>query len=106
MPFQFAPPSCAPYCFPAGEKGATDVTMIGCIKYCTPIQYEREHSDHTKPPTVKQSPCKCTMVKRLDCWRRVDTGESVLQCGQFKMLQTMSDPDNCQQVCAGQLISF
>ena len=83
--------------------------MAGCTKYCTPTQYVRQ-----KDGKLKLGNCKCTMMKRLDCYKyaskdpKVLSGEEVSPtvCGQFKKLMKVSDPKNCMQICAGQLVTF
>jgi len=83
--------------------------MAGCTKYCTPTQYVRQ-----KDGELKLSNCKCTMMKRLECYKyaskdpKVLSGEEVSPtvCGQFKKLMEVSDPKNCEQICAGQLVTF
>jgi len=109
MEFNTSPQSCAPYCFPAGNRGENEMPMAGCIKYCTPTQYVRQ-----KDATLKLNKCKCTMMKRLDCYKHVSKDPEVLSgvktsptiCGQFKKLMEVSNPKKCQQICAGQLVSF
>ena len=84
--------------------------MAGCTKYCTPAQYVRQ-----KDGNLKLSNCKCTMMKRLDCYKHVSKDPKILSgeeassptvCGQFKKLMEVSDPKNCEQICAGQLVTF
>jgi len=99
MPFNDPPTTCAPYCFPAGVMGAGNVVTSGCVKYCTPTQFVRQHDTSLKP-----SDCRCTMLKRLDCFKR--NGEANVVCGQFKKLMRMNLPDECGQICAGQLAAF
>jgi len=109
MEFNTSPQSCAPYCFPAGKPGEGEMPMAGCIKYCTPTQYVRQDDG-----TLKLSDCKCAMVKRLDCYKHVSKDPEVISgvkasptiCGQFKKLMEVSNPKKCQQICAGQLVSF
>merc|ERR1712166_269087 len=87
MQFNFSPDSCAPYCFPVGSEGNNGMPMAGCTKYCTLTQYLRE-----KDGDLKLSKCKCTMLKRLDCYKYASKDPEVLSgkeesptvCGQFK----------------------
>jgi chemotaxis protein histidine kinase CheA len=102
--FMDAPETCAPYCFPTSKLGEKGVAVSGCVKYCTPTQYVRQ-SDTSLVP----SPCRCTMLKRLDCFKR--NGQADIVCGQFKRLLETSDikgnpTDKCEQICAGQLVAF
>jgi len=108
MQFSFSPKSCAPYCFPVGIKGKNGMPMSGCTKYCTPTQYERQQDGN-----LKLSTCKCTMMKRLDCYKHASKDSKVLSgkeaptvCGQFKKLMAISNPKKCEQICAGQLVTF
>merc|ERR1712195_312641 len=73
MEFNFSPKSCAPYCFPAGRVGNNGMPMAGCTKYCTPAQYVRQ-----KNGNLKLSNCKCTMMKRLDCYKHVSKDPKIL----------------------------
>jgi len=104
MKFNDAPQTCAPYCFPTSKLGQEGVAVSGCVKYCTPTQYVRQSDTSLSP-----SPCRCTMLKRLDCFKR--NGQADIVCGQFKRLMETSDikgnpTEKCDQICAGQLVAF
>ena len=80
MKFNTSPQTCAPYCFPTSKLGENGVAVsgeglkyakqlltcvvAGCVKYCTPTQYDRNPDTSLTP-----SPCRCTMLKRLDCFK-------------------------------------
>lgn len=67
MKFINSPETCAPYCFPTNKVGAKGVAVsgmcyilishvrvhtcaaIGCVKYCTPTQYERKKDTSLVP---------------------------------------------------------
>jgi hypothetical protein len=115
-PYNQAPKSCAPYCFPAAQEGG-EPGSSGCVKYCTPPQYETLWGEVSTANCLfvgrylSQINCRCDLVKRIDCWKH--EGSSELQCGQFKQLvqeHTQAyhayQAPQCAQVCADQLSSF
>jgi len=105
MEFNVPPSQCAPYCFPLGKDGG-NMTSTGCIKYCTPVAFER-----TDDGSLQQKACQCDMLKRLECWKHENSTE--LKCGQYKQLLRMyklvgqakkpMGQAECGKLCAEQL---
>ena len=54
------------------------------------------------------------MLKRLDCYKHASNNPKVLTgveppptvCGQFKKLMEVSNTKKCNEICAGQLVTF
>ena len=81
--------------------------MAGCVKYCTPSYYV-EGKNRRGEPELKLGECKCTLLKRLDCFKHVnkDPKKARMNCGQFKTIIKVSNPEKCDRICANQLAGF